>query len=724
MLQKLRLQLPFAMMFLFSVLFFVLMNPYQGIIEDANLYLLQAVHSVFPERFTGDIMFAFGNQDSFSLFSPIYVNFIQWLGVDCGTKCISFLIALLNGVAVSLLLVKALGVIKEKRMLIPLLVLLLFTYGRYDSVRTSLDIFSAEPLARHLSIALALLGFAFWKSRWVSLALLLLGALMNPLMAGWGLPIWLLCNFPRFRWLIVCVSALFPFSFLLNKYPFARMDSIWWEYCDSGLSYFNILARWLTFACVLFALQREKRCPPLFRMMARSFLIVGGIALYWIFAGNVFHNVFLIQVQPSRFEWLLAVVGKIGFGILLWLYFTPIPNKPMTFSSRLAAFALLALFLIHPNWLVLSVAGGCCLLLPDFNIPVILKRIVIGCFLIGFSLFYVAAMLYDYAETNHVILPLLMNRTQLEVCVTLIPEIALLLFFFRLSFYFRRERAERSLLLSKNIVLVLLVISALCPESFALGLALILLAIPEFSLKASKIKALACVVVGFVAFDAVSSSFLFSRFMTFRDILGYGFVSLVIFTALALINGKSVLKGRLPLEIVAACVSIVCVLCCLLVFWDARGPARIASERQMAAFWSKPVFPQIKNYSRVFYAVDGPKKKLARVQFLTGAYVDYNSDNGSIFYRQQYVEYKRRSLWIKCGAKVTEDCGTGSFGGFMDKGLGLPGMLKSRADLLCGANEIDYIVTNDASLPYARVAKDSLEYLQESVYLYRCADLE
>src|SRR5574344_758176 len=724
MIQKLRVQLPYVLMFLFAVLLFVLMHPYQGIIEDANLYLLQAVHSVFPERFTGDIMFMYGGQDQFSIFSPVYAAFLKCFGVEYGSMAFSAVLMLLNGGALALLIKKVCTAVGECRLLVPVMIFILFTYGEYASVVTgTFPIFAAQPLARHLSEFFCLLAFALFGRKWLSLSLMIVGMLFNPLMAGWGVPIWLFYYFPKMRVVVAVVSALFPLSIFLNHIPFARMDDFWLQGNAFAVKYDNVvdLSRWAVGGILLFAVYREQKLPSLLHKLVPAILLTGGIALYWSISSSFIYHIFLMQVQTARFEWLLSIFAKLAFCALSLFYINDF-KKSGVLCSRHVGLALLAVTLANPAWFILGWLGGTLLLLPDFKFPSSWKVPTLALIGLGFAALYVAAMLYDYSVTNKVVMPLLLDKIQLIIAIPLASTVAKIVLFFCLISYFKKEKQSRSFLLSKNILLPVLMIAVLCPESLALGVALALLGAPEFSLKSPKIKMLAAFAGCFLAFDAVSSSFIFSRFVTIRDVAeNTAILCAMCYAVYLLVAAGTDVSGKYRNVIWGVLVLGLGALLCF--FWDVRGVDRIASEKQMEVFWNKPLFPQIKDGGRVFFAVDGPKKNLSRVQCLTGTYVDYNSDAGSMFHREQLVAYQHRALLVKCGAMVKEDCGTGSFGGFMDNGLGLPGMLKSRADLLCGANEIDYIVTNDASLPYARVAKDSLKYLQKPVYLYQCANV-
>ena len=65
------------------VLFFSVIR-YYGFYEDAGRYLLQVVNYLHPERFVDDVPFMFGNQDSYTLFSPFMALVFKVFGVNGG----------------------------------------------------------------------------------------------------------------------------------------------------------------------------------------------------------------------------------------------------------------------------------------------------------------------------------------------------------------------------------------------------------------------------------------------------------------------------------------------------------------------------------------------------------------------------------------------------------------------------------------------------------------
>lgn len=82
-------------LFFLGIGFFFAVNHYSGIQVDGRLYLLQAIHYMHLDQFVNDVPFLFGNQGSFSIFSPIYGIFIRLFSVDQSSKIACFLMQLL-----------------------------------------------------------------------------------------------------------------------------------------------------------------------------------------------------------------------------------------------------------------------------------------------------------------------------------------------------------------------------------------------------------------------------------------------------------------------------------------------------------------------------------------------------------------------------------------------------------------------------------------------------
>ena len=70
---------------------FFLLIHYYGFFSDASLYLLQVIHFLDLSRFENDVPFMFGNQDAYSIFSPIVAVFFKIFGVNAGGMVATFI---------------------------------------------------------------------------------------------------------------------------------------------------------------------------------------------------------------------------------------------------------------------------------------------------------------------------------------------------------------------------------------------------------------------------------------------------------------------------------------------------------------------------------------------------------------------------------------------------------------------------------------------------------
>jgi hypothetical protein len=59
----------------------LLTHRYFGIQHDGLFYAVQALARITPDAYAGDIFFAFGSQDDYSLFSRLYAALIRSLGL-------------------------------------------------------------------------------------------------------------------------------------------------------------------------------------------------------------------------------------------------------------------------------------------------------------------------------------------------------------------------------------------------------------------------------------------------------------------------------------------------------------------------------------------------------------------------------------------------------------------------------------------------------------------
>ncbi len=315
---------------------FFLTHPYQDISGDAVLYLKSAIHGIFPGYFAGDLFFIGTSQDSFSLFSLLYRPLVLFLG--------SYNAALLLAtISIGLWIVACLFFIRRwTANVFPVFVffaVVVYSYGQWVRIGEYLC------TARTIAEALAILGFAFLsrQKRWKSLVFFLLGTFFHPLMAGWGLPVWLFFFYPKTVFPVAVLAFLFPLTGLLDVSLFATYDSAW----AASVTEFYPKAwelLWLAVSLAILVLAYRILFPKE-RRFFRSFLVVLAIAAYWDFAGLAFKNVFLVVTQSWRIKWMLIFFAVFAVGYL---------GKEALKPRR-----LLRLFRVHP--VLNSLLVGCVL---------------------------------------------------------------------------------------------------------------------------------------------------------------------------------------------------------------------------------------------------------------------------------------------------------------------------------------------------------------------------
>ena len=89
----------YGLLYAFGLAIFFALIRYRGYTYDAALYLLQVMNYLQPERFVNDVPFMFGNQDSFSIFSPIVADVFKILGVNVGGIVATLFMLLAMGVS-------------------------------------------------------------------------------------------------------------------------------------------------------------------------------------------------------------------------------------------------------------------------------------------------------------------------------------------------------------------------------------------------------------------------------------------------------------------------------------------------------------------------------------------------------------------------------------------------------------------------------------------------
>ena len=201
---------------LFAMAVFFSLVRYIGYEADACVYLLQVVNYLYPERFVNDVQFMFGNQDSFTIFSPLISVFLRVFGVNYGGMIATLLFEVLWCFGAYCFVVKWAKVFRFEKWapMVFFAFVVLLVKKTYDcGFFGNLLIAEYYLVGRFLAASIALFALAtfFNKNKFLPLGLFLLATAMHPLTAGWGIVLWAVYHFPKTRWFVIAGSLILPF---------------------------------------------------------------------------------------------------------------------------------------------------------------------------------------------------------------------------------------------------------------------------------------------------------------------------------------------------------------------------------------------------------------------------------------------------------------------------------------------------------------------------------
>jgi len=289
-------------------------HPYNGIRHDGALYVGQALLHIQPEVFSRDLFFAYGSQDSYSLFSRLYALMAVAFGVGVAAKVL-LVTAQVTFVASAALLIARLFPKRVRWFCLASL----FAFPAYYGGNL---IFSyGEPFLTGRSFAEPLALFAIWlllgRRPVAALGCALLAGLFHPLIALPAAALgWLILALRTPRWWLLALGALaVPLLAFAGVGPFAALlvsyDSAWWEVIHGRNSFvFPLLwlpANWmqLAFDTAVAALAASASRGVVRRFFVAALIAgLGGVAAS-IVGADLMHNVLLTGLQLWRTHWLL-----------------------------------------------------------------------------------------------------------------------------------------------------------------------------------------------------------------------------------------------------------------------------------------------------------------------------------------------------------------------------------------------------------------------------------
>lgn len=697
-------------LFFLGIGFFFAVNHYFGFRIDGILYLLQVIHRWHPERFIGDAAFMFGNQDSFTIFSPIYGVFIKLFSVDPGAKIACLVMQGLWCVSFLYMVRKYAAKFHCSLVALPfaLTFFALFSNGGINAEFPvgKVGFWLIEPcvVSRLLAEGVAIAGLAllFDHNKYKALGLFLLGTLIHPLLAGWCLPLWLFFHYPKTKIPIVIAAALFPLTILLHKGSFDAYPADW---LPRPLEFFVSLrcaSRYIAYLLAFFAVWKFSHNGKMRKLAAVSLLLLV-IAVYLYITSVFTEHIFLYQVQPFRIEWLCIVLSSILFAAFAWERFLLARKKKKVFTRHNLGLSLLAVALFFPeHYLPASLCCAFLFFIQERTIPESVSRLF-KCLLLLLAISEFALICYTNFVLNEVALPFSIPLSSAFDWVLKIGKWEQVFALLALGFFWRQLRWPSILCFAIFFVfpefvlfpLVAVVLWLLPPQKQSINIVVLLIA------------GLCGIEVSTVAHKMNLSLFIC-------------IITLAVFAAF-IAAGKKENKNKRYIFVISSILACACYVAAF-AGWDIRQPEQRISERQMNAFVDMVVFPQVRNRGKMLVSVSGYALATPRLQFLSGAYVDDVMNIGEVFYKGQYemsVSHKNRmvhgadtlkyermpqyEVWIKSQENNSE-------------------ILLSRTKYLCGIGDIEYWMT-DVRFDASRIADSAyLGDLRTKVYLYSCLE--
>lgn len=697
--------------YLCGISLFLAFVRYKGYDFDAALYLLQVMNYLQPERFVNDVPFMFGNQDSFSLFSPIVAVAFKMFGVNIGGIVATLFLQVALGSSIIALVYRWLKSVGPVKWIFPviLLMLALLADKEYGPSGFYLPIFEPVLVARLFSEVLVIAGLVFFfeKNRYASFVLFVFASLMHPLMGGWTLALWLFYHFPKWRIPVLVITLLSPLSGFLHMgrldfYPsdwnpiFFRPD---WE---DVLLYSGLLLFWLA----------------MFRYFKEGEFAVLSINLFWTslagfylqFAGSYLEHIFLFQMQPFRVQWLSTILVIPVFAVFVR---DCLENGKKISLRNYAEIALGLCAIAGYQWALLLL--GCLLVIytpighyDKIELP---SRWIKKFFAAGLVFLLVNSTLCNFIQLS---IEQGVGNTSLAVSWMNIPAYL--------------SVVERIMLVS---------FALMCVSQKKYGFALIfaiafccngLKILPLVGLILCLVSNLNLTVKNFLLASSFSISFLEILNSLHKPnsleqlplenapvacVALFAVLTIASFWLLSIRQNSHGRRLLVPLLVLLISVSAWDVY-----RWDSRNENVALNEKQMDAFFEKMVFPQVKDRSKILFTVDYESPIPSRMNFMTGAYADESIYVGEVFYKEQFLESNRRRNALLWGSSQMSDLSR-----YSEKIMRVyhnPDTLLARVGYLCGEGEITHFATDYADMPLSKEDSVFLDAKKKYVWLYGC----
>ena len=325
----------------------LLTQPYVGLRHDAILYLAQAMRVSRPEQFAHDLFFAYGSQDSLSVYSLIFGVVFKYAEI-WPTQPILLVAAHAAFLAALWRLLPAGLAARERWLGMAAIALLRPAYGGLSIFCFCEPFLTARTLAEPLALWALVAGLDGRQLR--AWALVAAAAALHPLMA---LPVaatlWLMAVARDRRWLGLLLLALPlaglawrhvpPFDALLRTYP-----DWWWREVtkvnEQVLVGQWVAADWASIATDMLLLVGAQSLLYRQQAGARTTFFIGalliaclGLVGLSVLGSQLLHDELLTQLQLWRGLWLVRALSIALTPAVLLLIWRSGPLGPATAAS-------------------------------------------------------------------------------------------------------------------------------------------------------------------------------------------------------------------------------------------------------------------------------------------------------------------------------------------------------------------------------------------------------
>ena len=694
-----------------SILVFFSVVRYKGFDRDAALYLLQIMNRLQPERFLNDVPFMFGNQDSFSFFSPVVSQFFKLFGVNVGGMVATFILQFSLGSAIILLTYQWMKLFGSKAWTIPVSIVMfaLLADKEYGPSGFYLPMYEPFLVARLPSEILVLAGliFLFNQNRFFSLVFFLLASAMHPLMGGWTFPLWLIFHFPKLRLPVLFISLILPLSGYVHEGRLVFFPGDWnpvsfkpdW---DDFLLYAGLLTFWL-------AMYRQLKDSRLCRF-AISLFCISLVGFYLQFAGSYLGHVLLFQAQPFRVQWLCTIPIIPVYAI--YVYDRLRKNQEYNLQDAVT-FVLAICAVAGCQWFLLLVVCLFLLYSPigtsyKIDVPKFWNRLI---FLCSFLFLFLNSVLSNFIQLA---IEQGIGNAGFALTWMSVPE---------------------NLSVVEKILLAMLSLICASQKKYGYALAFAICFCNGHLRVLPLIGVLLCLIPklernvknGLLSF-ALSCSFfeLLDSLVQFNSseissLEGTPLACAVMFASLFVCSFwiMKVKESFNPCKIIVPLLVLVISFGAWDVYkWDARNETFSLNEKQMNSFFESPIFPQVEDRGKILFVVDFEIPTQSRINFMTGAYADESINIGEVFFEEQFKESNRRRSALLTG--TSREVNLSKFSKKIMNVYRNPDTLFSRVNYLCSVGEITHFATDYADMPLFKEDSVFLDVKRKYVWLYKC----